>query len=50
MRRDPKFGRDPVTGYATVEIAGREIVLQKEVENPEEALTAPARTVVECGL
>jgi len=50
MRRDPKFSRDPVTGYATVEIGGRDIVLQKQVSNPEEALNSPAAEVVECGL
>lgn len=48
--KDPKVSRDPITGYPTIEILGRTIVLQKDVKNPEEALNKPAQETVECAL
>jgi len=43
----PKISRHESTGYATVEILGREIVLKKGT-TLEEAFDKPAQQVVEC--
>jgi len=45
-----KFSRDPLTGYPTVQIADRTIVLQKDTASPEEAMHKPAREVIECAI
>jgi hypothetical protein len=45
--KDPKISRHQSTGYATVEILGREIVLKKGT-SLEEAFDKPAQEVVEC--
>lgn len=40
-----KVSRDPITGYATVKILGKEIVLQKDVGK--DFMEKPASEVVE---
>ena len=47
ISKDPKISRHQLTGYATVEILGREIVLKKGT-SLEEAFDKPAQEVVEC--
>jgi len=50
QKTTPKFTRDPVTGQAAVEIAGRTIILKTDTKSPEQAMNAPAQDVVECAL
>jgi len=43
-----KVSRDPVTGYATIEILGKTIVLQKDVGS--DFMEQPAADVIEASL
>jgi len=43
-----KISRDPVTGYPTIQIMGRTVVLQKDV-GPD-FMEKPAEEVIECAL
>lgn len=45
---DNRIGHDPVTGYPTIEIMGRTVVLQKDV-GPD-FMEKPANEVIECAL
>lgn len=43
-----KISRDPITGYATVEILGKTIVLQKDVGS--DFMEQPAADVIEASM
>lgn len=44
-----KITRDPVTGYAVVEICNQHLVLQKDT-TAQEVLNGPIKEVIECQL